>query len=71
MNSFFYSSGKDLASNIEDQYDLLLFCNHFLHSNAAKFAFKSIHADQTREAIGKLKRSKSFGEMASPAISSN
>ena len=40
MNSFFCSIGKDLASTIEDGYDPLIFCDYFLHSDAAKFAFK-------------------------------
>ena len=62
MNSFFCSIGKDLASNIEGGYDPLIFCNYFLNSDAAKFAFKSIHAEQIKEAIGKLKTSKSFGD---------
>ena len=62
MNSFFCSIGKDLASNIEDGHDPLIFCDYFLNSDAAKFAFKSIHAEQIREAIGKLKTSKSFGD---------
>ena len=46
MNSFFCSIGKDLASNIEDGHDPLIFCDYFLNSDAAKFAFKSIHAEQ-------------------------
>ena len=62
MNSFFCSIGKDLANNIEDGHDPLIFCDYFLNSDAAKFAFKSIHAEQIREAIGKLKTSKSFGD---------
>ena len=62
MNSFFCSIGKELASNIEDGHDPLIFCDYFLNSDAAKFAFKSIHAEQIREAIGKLKTSKSFGD---------
>ena len=62
MNSFFCSIGKDLASNIEDGHDPLIFCDYFLNSDAAKFAFKSIHAEQIKEAIGKLKTSKSFGD---------
>ena len=61
MNSFFCSIGKDLASTIEGGYDPLIFCDYFLNSNAAKFVFKSIHAEQIREAIGKLKILKSFG----------
>ena len=36
-------------------------CDYFNNSNAVKFTFKSIHAQQIREAIGKLKTSKSFG----------
>ena len=39
-----------------------VFCDYFLNSDAAKFAFKSIHAEQIKEAIGKLKTSKSFGD---------
>ena len=62
MNSFFCSIGKDLASNIEDGHDPLIFCDYFLNSDAAKFAFKSIHAEQIKEAIGKLKTSKSFSD---------
>ena len=62
MNSVFCSTGKDLASNIEGGYDPLIFCNYFLNINAAKYAFKSVHAEQIREAIGKLKASKSFGD---------
>ena len=62
MNSFSCSIGKDLASNIEDGHDPLIFCDYFLNSDAAKFAFKSIHAEQIKEAIGKLKTSKSFGD---------
>ena len=62
MNSFFCSIGKDFASNIEEEYDPLILCDYFKNSNAAKFTFKSIHAQQIREAIGKLKASKSFGD---------
>ena len=62
MNSFFCSIGKDSASNIEGGYDPLIFCDYFLSSDAAKFVFKSIHAEQIKEAIGKLKTSKSFGD---------
>ena len=61
MNSFFCSIGKDLASDIEGGYDPLFFGDYFLHGDAAKFALKSIHAEQIREAVGKLKASKSFG----------
>lgn len=61
MNNFFCSIGKDLASTIEGGYDLLIFCDYFSSSNAAKFTFKSIHAEKIREAIGKPKISKSFG----------
>ena len=61
MNSFFCSIGKDLASKIEGGCDLT-FCDYFLNSNAVKFVFKSINAEQVRAAIGKLKTSKSFGE---------
>ena len=62
MNSFFCSIGKDLASNIEGGHDPLIFRDYFLNSNAAQFKFKSIHAEQMKEAIGKLKISKSFGD---------
>ena len=62
MNSFFCSIGEDLAGKIEGGYDPLIFCDYFLNSNAAKFVFKSIHAEQIREGIGKLKTSKSFGD---------
>ena len=62
MNSFFCSIGKDLASKIEGGYDPLTFCDYFLHSGAAKFVFKSVHVKQVREAVGKLKTSKSFGD---------
>ena len=61
MNSSFCSIGQDLASNIEGGYDPLIFCDYFLHSNAAKFEFKSIHVEKIWEAIGKLIKSKSFG----------
>ena len=62
MNSFFCSIGKDLASNIDGGYDPLLLCDYFQNSNATKFTFKSIYAKQIREAISKLKTSKSFGD---------
>ena len=62
MNSFFCSIGKDLASKIEGEYDPLIVCDYFLNGNAAKFVFKSIYAEQIKEAIGKLKTSKSFGD---------
>ena len=62
MNSFFCSIGKEMASKIEGGYDPLTFCDYFLNSNAAKFVFKSINAEQVREAIGKLKTSKSYGD---------
>ena len=58
----FCSIGKDLASKIEGGYDPLTFCDYFVNSNAAKFVFKSINAEQVREAIGKLRTSKSFGD---------
>ena len=61
MNSFFCSIGKNLASNIEGGYDPLIFCDYSSSSNTAKFTFTIIHAKQTREAIGKLKTSKNFG----------
>ena len=62
MNDFFCSIGKDLASKIEGGYDPLTFCDYFVNSIAAKFVFKSINAEQVREAIGKLRASKSFGD---------
>ena len=62
MNDFFCSIGKDLASKIEGGYDPLTFCDYFVNSIAAKFVFKSINAEQVREAIGKLRTSKSFGD---------
>ena len=62
MNGFFCSIGEDLASNIEGGHDPLIFCDYFLNNNAAKFAFKSIHAEQIRETTGKLKTSNSFGD---------
>ena len=62
MNNFSCSIGKDLASKIEGGYDPLTFCDYFVNSNAAKFVFKSINAEQVREAIGKLRTSKSFGD---------
>ena len=62
MNSFFCSIGNNLASKIEGGYDPLTFRDYFLNSNAAKFVFKSINAEQVRAAIGKFKTSKSFGE---------
>ena len=62
MKSFFCSIGKDLGSNIEDGYDPLMLCNYFKNSNAAKFTFNSIHAQQIRKAIGKFETSKSFGD---------
>ena len=62
MNSFFCSIGKGLASNIESDYDPLILCSYFLNSNAVKFAFKSINPEEIREAIGKLKTSKRFGD---------
>ena len=58
MNSFFCSIGKYLAG----WYDPLTFCDYFLNRNGAKFAFKSIHAEQIREAVGKLKTSNIFGD---------
>ena len=61
MNSFFCSTGKDLGSKI-GRYDPQIFCDYLLNRNAAKFAFKSINAEQIRKAIGKLKTSKSFGD---------
>ena len=42
-------------------YDPLTFCDYFANSSAEKLAFKSINAEQVREAIGRLKTSKSFG----------
>ena len=54
MNSFFCSIRKDLASNIEDGYDPLILCEYVRNSNAAKFTFKSIQAQQIRETIDKL-----------------
>ena len=62
MNSFFCSIGRDLASNVEGGYDPLILCDYFQNSNATKFTFKSIHSQQSREAIGKLETSKSFGD---------
>ena len=62
MNSFFCSIGKDLASNIEDGHDPLILCDYYKNGNAAKFTFKSVHAQQIRVAVGNLKTSKSFGD---------
>ena len=62
MNSFSCSIGKDLASSIEGGYNPLLLCDYFLNSNFAKFTFNSIQVQQIREAIGKLKASRSFGD---------
>ena len=63
MNSFLCSIGKDLASNTEDEYDPLILCDYFLNSNVSNFMFKSINTEQLREAIGKLRTSKSFGDI--------
>ena len=38
------------------------FSDYFLTSCAAQFTFKPTHAEQIREAIGKLNTSKSFGQ---------
>ena len=62
MNRFFCSIGKDLASKIEGGYDPLILCGYLVNSNAVKFVFKSINAEQVKEAIRKLKKSKSFGD---------
>ena len=67
MTSFCCSIGKDLASNKEDGYDPLILCDYFKNSNAAIFTFKSIHAQQIREVIDKLKTSKSFGNDGTPS----
>ena len=61
-NSFFCSISKDLASNTEVEYEPLI-CDYFLDSNVSKYIFKAIHGEQIREAIGKLRTSKGFGDI--------
>ena len=61
FSAIFLRTGA-LSSITEGGYDPLILCDHFLSSNAAKFAFKSINAEQIREANDKLKTSMSFGD---------
>ena len=61
IKSFFCSIGKDLASHIEDAPNPLLSGDYVLRTNEATFIFKSIQVYEIKEAIGRIKSSRSFG----------
>ena len=61
MNQFFCSVGKDLASEIDDAPNPLLSGDYTIHFQEKRFEFRAIQDQELRDAVGKLKNSKSFG----------
>ena len=62
MNQFFSSVGKDLASEIDDAPNRLLSGEYTVNSQEKRFKFREIQGQELRDAVGKLKYSKSFGD---------
>ena len=61
MNQFFCSVGKDLASEIDDVPNPLLSGDYTINFQEKRFEFRAIQDQELRDAVGKLKNSKSFG----------
>ena len=61
MNEFFCSIGKDLADDIAPAHNPLLSGDYEVNANKAKFHFKTIEVQEIRDALAKIKPSKSFG----------
>ena len=61
MNDYFCSVGKDLASKIEDSRNPMLTGEYNLKPDNRRFNFRPIVVQDIKDAIGKLKTSKSFG----------
>ena len=62
MNQFFCSVGKDLASEIDDAPNPLLSGGYKINFQERRFEFRAIQEQELRDAVGKLKNSKSFGD---------
>ena len=62
MNQFFCSVGKDLASEIDDAPNPLLSGDYTINFQEKRFECRAIRGQELRDAIGKLKNSKSFGD---------
>ena len=61
MNEYFCSVGKNLASKIKDSLNPMLTGEYNLNPDNRHFTFRPIVVQDIRDAIGKIKRSKSFG----------
>ena len=61
MNSYFCSVGKDLASKIEDAPNPMLTGEYNLNPDNRRFNFRPIVVQDIRDAMGKIKTSKSLG----------
>ena len=61
MNEYFCSVGKDLASKIEDAPNPMLTGKYNLNPNNKRFNFRPIVVQDIRDAMGKIKTSKSLG----------
>ena len=61
MNDYFCSVGKDLASKIEDAPNPMLTGEYNLNPDNRRFNFRPIVVQDIRDAIGKIKTSKSLG----------
>ena len=61
MSEYFCSFGKNLASKIEDAPNPLLAGDSVVNKKSTRFKFKHISALDIRDAISKLKATKSFG----------
>ena len=61
MNEYFCSVGKDLASKIEDAPNPMLTGKYNLNPDNKRFNFRPIVVQDIRDAMGKIKTSKSLG----------
>ena len=61
MNEYFCSVGKDLASKIEDAPNPMLTGEYNLNPDNRRFNFRPIVVQDIRDAMGKIKTSKSLG----------
>ena len=61
MNEYFCSVGKDLASKIEDSPNPMLTGKYNLNPDNKRFNFRRIVVQDIRDAMGKIKISKSLG----------
>ena len=61
MNEYFCSVGKDLASKVEDAPNPMLTGKYNLNPDNKRFNFRPIVVQDIRDAMGKIKTSKSLG----------